>query len=124
LIRHHEQTIRPVKIPNANRAILTERKITAYLLNSAHPAGGSKAAFFLRHGFSQTRWTELQSALLRHVQENETSKQEESRHGMRFIVDGPILAPDGTQLNIRSAWYIDPSSDIPRFVTAHPLPKS
>ena len=34
-----------------------------------------------------------------------------------------LAAPDGTSLNVRIAWYINPGSDAPRFVTAHPLPK-
>jgi hypothetical protein len=38
-------------------------------------------------------------------------------------VDGPLTAPDGTILNVRSAWYIDLGGDAPRFVTAHPLPR-
>jgi hypothetical protein len=29
---------------------VAEQKITGYLLNPAHPAGGSKAHFFLRFG--------------------------------------------------------------------------
>jgi hypothetical protein len=41
-----------MKLPNSNLAIVSEQKLTLYLLNSAHPAGGSKAAFFLRFGFS------------------------------------------------------------------------
>ena len=48
---------------------------------------------------------------------------EETRHGTRYVVDGPLNAPDGTVLRVRSAWYIDPNGDAPRFVTAHPLPK-
>ena len=111
-----------MKIPHAIRARIPDRKITGYLLNPAHPAGGSKAAFFIRHGFSIERWTELKSALLRHAVENEVVEQEQTRHGTRVVVDGPLKAPDGTVLNIRSAWYID--STVPRFVTAHPLPKS
>ncbi len=38
-------------------------------------------------------------------------------------VDDPLTAPDGTSLNVRTAWYISPGVDAPRFVTAHPLPK-
>jgi hypothetical protein len=37
-----------VKLPNAQWAVVAEQKITGYLLNPAHPAGGSKAHFFLR----------------------------------------------------------------------------
>lgn len=44
-------------------------------------------------------------------------------HGARYVVDGPFTAPDGTSLNIRSAWFIHNPGAAPRFVTAHPLPK-
>jgi hypothetical protein len=36
-----------------------ERKVTHYLLNPAHPAGGSKASFFLRFGFTVADWQRL-----------------------------------------------------------------
>jgi hypothetical protein len=65
----------------------------------------------------------LAEALVRHAKDNEVVEAEQTRHGTRYAVDGPLTAPDGTILNVRSAWYIDPGSDIPRFVTAHPLPK-
>jgi len=48
---------------------------------------------------------------------------EETVHGRRYVVDGQLSAPDGSRLNIRSAWYITPEDGAPRFVTAHPLPK-
>jgi hypothetical protein len=32
-----------------------------------------------------------------------------------------LKAPDGRALNVRTAWFIDNQSDIPRFITAHPL---
>lgn len=41
-----------MKLPNAELAVVPERKATQYLLNPAHPAGGSKAWFFLRFGFT------------------------------------------------------------------------
>lgn len=112
-----------MKLPNAQSATVPERKVTHYLLNPAHPAGGSKAWFFLRHGFTVTDWQRLAEALLRHVQENDVVETEEKPHGTRYVVDGPLTAPDGTRLNVRSAWYINPGGDAPRFVTAHPLPK-
>ena len=102
---------------------MPEEKITRYLLNPAHPAGGSKAVFFLRFGFTPEAWRQLAEALLRHARENEVVESEETRHGRRYAVDGPLAAPSGAVLNVRSAWYINPGSEVPRFVTAHPLPK-
>lgn len=113
-----------MKLPNAHLATVPERKITLYLLNPAHPAGGSKASFFLRFGFTVAKWQQLAEALLRHTRENEMVETEQTAHGRRFVVDGPLIAPDGSRLNIRSAWYIYPGrGDKPQFVTAHPLRK-
>ena len=112
-----------MKLPNAQLATVPERKVTHYLLNPAHPAGGSKASFFLRFGFTVADWQRLAEALIRHACENEVVEMTETRHGRRYVVDGPLTAPDRTILNVRTAPYISPSSDAPRFVTAYPLPK-
>jgi hypothetical protein len=114
----------PMKLPNAQFAIVPEQKLTHYLLNPAHPAGGSKARFFLRFGFTATESRQLAEALLRHARENNVTDMEQTSRGSRYVVDGQLAAPDGSRLNIRTAWYIDLRGDgRPRFVTAHPLPK-
>lgn len=112
-----------MRLPNAHLATVPGQKITRYLLDPAHPAGGSKASFFLRFGFTAADWQQLAEALLRHARENEVVESQETRHGQRYVVDGPLTAPEGTVLNVRSAWYISMGGDVPRFVTAHPLPK-
>jgi hypothetical protein len=113
-----------MKLPNAHLAAVSEQKIRRYLLNPAHPAGGSKASFFLRFGFSDADWRRLAEALLKHARENElVADGQKTRHGTRYALDGPLTAPDGSVLNVRSAWYIDAGGVAPRFVTAHPLPK-
>jgi len=112
-----------MKLPNAQSATVPEQKVIHYLLNPAHPAGGSKAKFFLRFGFTAAGWQRLAEALLRHARENEVAAMEQTTHGSRYVMDGPLTAPDGSRLNIRSAWYINPDGGAPRFVTAHPLPK-
>lgn len=112
-----------MKSPNAELATVPERKVTHYLLNPVHPAGGSKAAFFLGFGFTIAEWTRLADALRRHARENEVVLVEETPHGRRHVLDGLMTAPDGTRLNVRSAGYIHPPGSAPRFVTAHPLPK-
>lgn len=112
-----------MKLPNAESAFVPERKITHYLLNPAHPAGGSKAGFFLRFGFTVAEWRQLATALQVHARENEVVETEQTRYGTRYVVEGKLIAPDGTSLNVRTAWYIDVAGGAPRFVTAHPLPK-
>jgi hypothetical protein len=112
-----------MKLPNAQSATVPQRKLTQYLLNPAHPAGGGKAMFFLRFGFTVADWQRLAEALRLHALENEVTAMEQTVHGSRYVVEGLLVAPDGSRLNIRSAWYIDSGGGAPRFVTAHPLPK-
>ena len=113
----------PMKLPNAQFATVPERKLTHYLLNPAHPAGGSKAAFFLRFGFSVANSRLLAEALLQHACDHDVVKAEQTSHGVRYVLDGALAAPDGRRLHVRSAWYISPGEVAPRFVSAHPLPK-
>ena len=42
----------PVKLPNAESAVVDRRKVLEYLLNAAHPDNGGKARFFEGLGFS------------------------------------------------------------------------
>lgn len=112
-----------MKVPYADRALIPEPKIKGYLLNAGHPVGGSKAAFFIRFGFTVDGLWILVEALRQHVQANDVVQTQESPHGVRYAVDGPMAAPDGSTLNIRSVWFIDAGSDTPRFITAHPLPR-
>jgi hypothetical protein len=92
-----------VKLPNAELAAVPEPKITRYLLNPAHPAGGSKAVFFLRFGFTAAGWQRLARALRAQAMESEVIETEKTRHGTRYAVDGPLSAPDGSVLNVRTA---------------------
>lgn len=113
-----------MKLPNHELAEVPESKITHYLLNPAHPSGGSKAGFFLRFGFRREDWEQLAEALLMHACENEVEASEPSIYGTRHVVEGELVAADGTRLNVRSVWFIEIGGRKPRFVTAYPLSKS
>jgi hypothetical protein len=41
-----------MKLRNYEQAVVSESKITEYLLSDTHPEGKEKAAFFERFGFS------------------------------------------------------------------------
>ena len=81
------------------------------------------AAFFSAFGFSANDWPEMTAALLQHACDNAVCATEETEFGVRYVIDGPMRAPDKTLLNVRSVWYVDAEGDAPRFVTAHPLRK-
>jgi hypothetical protein len=48
-------------------------------------------------------------------------REESSRFGVRYVMEGAMAAPDGRHPWVRTVWFIDKGQDIPRFVTAYPL---
>lgn len=112
-----------MKVPHADQAEVPEPKIRRYLLDPAHPAGGSKARFFHRFGFAAEPWEHMAGRLRHHVQENEVVEVRRKEHGVSYAVDGPLDAPDASRLQVRSVWFIENGAETPKFVTAHPLPK-
>ncbi len=110
-----------MKLPYVEKAEVPEAKVIRYLLSATHRAGKSKASFFMEFGFDPGRWEELARSLKQHAMDNEISLEEKTIFGTRYVIDGLLKAPDGTWLNVRSAWFIDNEGDAPRFITAHPL---
>lgn len=104
------------KLPNAEQAIIDARKITAYLLNRAHPFGGAKAAFLEHFGFTAENW----EALLAHAGDHEIAHQYEARHGQTFEIVGPLATPDGRNPTVRVVWMIRSGETYPRLVTSVP----
>jgi hypothetical protein len=110
------------KLLRVASAILDDRKIIRYLLNTVHPTGASKAQFFISFGFSPGNWTELKSALLEHPQNNPAISQARSPFGQKFEVRCLLVTPDGRNPCIISVWIIEPPVLSPRFITAYPNP--
>lgn len=108
-------------LPGVDGAEVDEAKILGYLLSPTHRAGQSKAAFFTKHGFSAEQWQLLAEALRRQAKTGTVSAEKKTAYGMHYVVDGPLIAPDGTRLNVRSVWFINEGTERPRFATAHPL---
>ena len=108
-------------LPNAKAAEVPEDKIVGYLLSTTHMGGKSKAAFFGKHGFVAGDWQSLAKALKAHARNNPVARTDETAFGKRYVVDGGLVAPDGSVLNVRSVWFISEQSGVPRLATAHPL---
>ena len=113
-----------MKLPNAEHALVPRAKIVDYLLSPIHPDGSSKAAFFVRFGFTTRAWERMADALVQHARENEIKRTEDSAFGTRHVIEGIIYAPDGRTPFIRTVWFVEDGEDIPRFVTAYPLKES
>ena len=109
-----------MKLPNAERAVVERGKISDYLLNSAHPDNGGKAAFFLSLGYKRDDWRLLAAALHRLAVATEVARSMETTHGIKYVLDGSIETPGGKMTAVRTIWIVDRGLDRPRLVTAYP----
>lgn len=110
-----------MKLPNYENAIVSETKITEYLLSLRHRDGRSKAEFFAQLGFEVSAWEKLAKGLLQHAADNGVAKVEDSPFGKRYIVEGKLFGSGGKSAIVRSVWFVETGERIPRFVTAYPL---
>ena len=92
-----------------------------YLLNPEHRAGKGKARFFASHGFVNEEWLKLANALRQHAHHYEITKEEVTPLGVRFVVEGDMIMPDGAVAGVRTVWFIETGERTARFVTAYPL---
>jgi hypothetical protein len=113
-----------MKLPNAPVAVVEPGKIRDYLLNPAHPDNGGKAEYFLAAGFSKDEWQIFADALLELVETAEVAKKVESRHGIKYVVDGKLKTPEGKLCELRTIWIIDKGEQTTRLVTAYPTKKA
>jgi len=111
------------RIPNADQAIVEDRKITHYLLSSNHPAGRPKATFFHRIGFRQSNWRRLRGVLLEHAHSGTVMSITDTRFGKKYTVEGPLRSPRAQAPLVRSIWFIRIGEAAPRLVTAYPVPE-
>jgi hypothetical protein len=108
-----------MEIPFAHRLRVDESKIVGYLLS--HSSGQGKAAFFLGFGFQPEKWMALAEALTKLARTNPVAAKVDSTYGTRYSVDGELQTPGGRRPRVRTVWILEPDSDEPRLITAHPV---
>lgn len=97
-------------------------KLERYLLNVSDPKGGSKARFFIGHGFDPTSPAILAAALHEHAAATLTEATlVESEFGRRLRLDGRLVTPNATVPLVRAIWQVDERSEAATFLTAYPL---
>ena len=112
-----------MKLPNAHLAVVDLEKVTAYLLNAAHPDNGGKARFFRLLGYTVDAASELVNALCGTAIAGDVTAMSESAHGRKYVVDGSLASRVGKleSRTVRTVWIVDAGLDAPRLVTAYPL---
>ncbi len=107
-------------VPNAEAATVGARRLADYLLDEAHPDGGSKAVWFRRFGFDRAAPDVLADALRRHVRERTVEDPVETVNGVKWAVRCDLVTPDGRNPCIMSVW-LDRGDGVPDLLTARPL---
>lgn len=95
-------------------------KVTDYLLAIDHPEGGSKAKFFIGHGFTPDDPREFIQELFWHAHDQTLVRSFETIRGKKFVFEGPIITPGKHAPIIRSIWLQRPDSKLAELVTAYP----
>lgn len=111
-----------MKLPNLDGAIIEEAKLTGYLLSEEN--SGGKAGFFLAFGFTLAQWEALRDALYQHAAQHAVTRVLESPHGVKYIIEGELVAPDGRLPLVRVIWIVDSGAEAPRLITAYPIERS
>lgn len=102
------------------KASISRHKLKDYLLDKDHPLGGPKAAFFIANGFSPKNPEKLAKALLLHAERGQVSATTDTGYGIKYIIEGDLLAPNGQALKVVAVWLLDQEEGAPRLVTAYP----
>lgn len=84
-----------MKLPNAEHAVVEERKVAGYLLDPTNPRSGGKPTFFFAFGFSREDWQVLASTLREHVVRYDIASAETTEHGVRYVIVGALATPEG-----------------------------
>jgi len=108
-------------LPDSERAVIDDQKVSGYLLKQDHPGNGGKAAFFLSLGYGPADSADLRQALLNVAALGQVVRQIKSAYGQKFVVDGWLRPKSrGAPQPVRTVWMIAAAGDAPRFVTAYP----
>jgi hypothetical protein len=109
-----------MNIPNSDRAVIEQSKLTEYLLNTEHKRGGAKAKLLIQCGYSLDNWQELEADIRKFHLTVDVSLIKETTYGTRYEISANLLTPINRQLLVRTVWQIDKGTDFPRLITLVP----
>lgn len=105
--------------PDAEHAVVAQEKVCDYLLNLAHPVGGSKAAWFHSLGYSFEDWQLLAEHLRRVAISSEKFVAKPSDFGVKYVTFGKIGVSPHSSGDVVAVWVVE-ANLTPRLVTAYP----
>ena len=108
-----------MQLPNRERAVIAEEKLTDYLLNVTHKRGGAKARLFEQFGYRAEQWPRLADDIRAQLA-TEVDRERVTAYGVRYEIRMTLPTPVGRSLTVRTVWEIDDGTDFPRLITLFP----
>ena len=99
---------------------ISRGKIIAYLLNIAHPEGGSKAKLFIGRDFRVEALKELADALAEQAMTNWPRSVLIATHRTKHRIVAPLPCPDAPAPTNAAVWMVERSGRSVWFATACP----
>jgi hypothetical protein len=108
-----------MKLPNGDRAVVSDEKLFQYLLNPNHPVGGPRAHLFENlFGMNLTTPDRLRSALLTAAREQEAIPARACAFGEKYEVRFQMTGKRKRH-TVLSVWTIHSGTKVPNLVTAY-----
>lgn len=108
-----------MRMPNGDRAIVPDDKLTGFLLNEEHPEQPGHAVLFRQLlGIVRENPEPLREALVHAAAQHPASPGQPSPYGSKYEVRFDMTGIRGTY-TILSVWMIEHGSEVPRLVTAY-----
>ena len=107
-----------MKLPNADRVRIDDRKVRGYLLSKTHPVGRFKARVFNAIGFDEDTLEAFVAELRRIASSGEASVVEDFPFGRKYTVPGDLKGAAGS-VAVLTVWIVE-SAQEPRLVTVRP----
>ena len=95
-----------MKLPHADRVEVPQAKVVQYLLSSTPRADRGKAGFFSAFGFQVSAGETPADALRQQARGNAVTLSEDTPFGTRYIIEGPLVAPNGRQLQVPTVCFL------------------
>ena len=108
-----------MKLPNADRVRIDERKVRGYLLSPSHPVGRFKARVFAALGFGEGTAEPFMAELRRIAAAGEVAEVEDTAFGRKYTVPGDLTGPAGSA-HVLTVWIQEPGQEDVRLVTVRP----
>ena len=106
-------------LPNRALVVITQEKLTDYLLNTGHKRGGTEARLLERYGYTVQNWGQLE-ADIRSGFETEVDVVRTTEYGTPYEIRMTLQTPLDVPLTLRTIWQIDGGTDVPRLITLYP----